>query len=174
MKFELKKLTIKGRDPAFIKQPDRVIRDTHRSIAKEIHPRGGRNAENTSPSSTLVFVFTCMVCGETFESRVSTRVKAIDEGSEKRACPGCGAKPFGEGPAHPTPLSDELREQVVPDPALVPVSQLLEGMRELRLWRCPDCKLNVRVKFSNKKAQPDDEEFLFSATISARTRIKNP
>lgn len=158
----MKKLTSKGRDPAFIKQPDRVLWETHRSLGKEVHATGGRDATNTSPSSQLVFIFTCLVCGETFPNRLSTRVRAIDEGSEKRACPGCGAKPFGEGPAHPTPLSDELREQVVPDPLLTPVSHLSEGMRELRLWRCLDCKID------------NNEEFLFSATISARTRIKNP
>lgn len=165
----MKKLTTKGRDAAFIKQPDNVIWETHRTVAKELRPTGGRNAKNTAASSQKVFAFKCIVCKKTSKTRLVTKTRAIDEGSEKRACTGCGATPFNEGKSRGIFLSDELLAQLVPDPwrmpGSLPDSQLAEKMQELRLWQCPNSK--------EKDEKHTSAPFLYAATISARTRKKN-
>lgn len=145
-----------------LRRRGRVVSETHKTVAKEMHPTGGRNQNNTSSTSDKVFAFTCIVCGETSKTRLVTKTRAIDEGREKRACVNCGATPFNKGKSHGVPLSDDLLKQLIHDPAfdITPPYLLISGMKELRYWQC-DCK-------------GQDKPFIFAATVSVRTRAKDP
>jgi DNA-directed RNA polymerase subunit M/transcription elongation factor TFIIS len=138
--------------------PSRVLVDTNYSIAEEMHPAGGRDKTNTSPSSSELFAFTCSVCGETHEARVAAKTRAHDEGDERRACKGCGARGNSKVKARPELISTELYEELVPDSRQTPKSQVVTGMLEHRHWDCA-CGLADGKK-----------KFRFAASVAARTR----
>lgn len=137
--------------------PSRVIAETHKSVSLEMHSAGGKDALNTSPTSSQYFLFTCLVCGLKSETRMVTKTRAIDEGREHRGCIHCGARIIFPQP--PVPLSDLLKKQVVPDKRLTSTDKLVTGMRELRLWKC-NCLIE-----EGKGKKP----FIYAATVAARS-----
>lgn len=144
-------------------EPQRVVGETHRSIARELHPTGGRDKTNTSPSSNRTFAFTCSVCGNTSKASLVRKTRAIDEGRRHRGCESCGA-PKGRVIYKSGKLSAELQKQVVPNPKLTSVNQLRGGMKELRLWKC-SCVIEDGIQ---------TKPFIYAASVAARTLAKDP
>ena len=138
--------------------PSRVVGETHQSIACEMIATDDRDQWNTSPSSSKVFTFVCTVCGESSESRMTTKVRATDEGREHRACIYCGAPRNERIKSKPEPISNRLRAELVPDDRLTPVTHVVTGMSEFRLWDCSKC------------TDRQGRKYRFVASVAARTR----
>jgi hypothetical protein len=117
---------------------------------------------NTSPSSSKTFTFVCTVCGEPSKSRMATKVRANDEGREHRACIYCGAPVNSKYKKKPESISKKLRAELVPDSKLTPVSHVVTGMSEIRLWDCSNC--------TDGRGKP----YRFVASVAVRTGSFNP
>lgn len=138
--------------------PERTLFGCYGSLAAEFIPRGLYTAENISPSSSLKFNWSCVVCKALIKNvSVSSRTSAIDQARGTRGCPVCAKRSPGQrepGVLLSEWMRDECREE--PGSDLTPRDRLLTDSRELRCWCCHKCW------------------FVFSATVAARNAKKDP
>jgi hypothetical protein len=155
---KVKSLKTSGRDPAFMKLPERTLYGHYKSLAKEFVPRGVHTAKNISASSTLKFDWDCVVCGERIKGvSVMSRTRAIDEGRETRGCYVCADRgPIVQGDAEPLP--QWLKDECVEEKGLTPPQKLMTDTRELRLWCCGACKFLFRASVAVRNATKDRQD----------------
>jgi len=111
----MKRLKTRGRDPAFIKPPERTLFDYYASLAAEFIPRGLFTAKSISATSRLKFDWKCSVCRRLIKNvSVASRTKAIDEGRETRGCYHCAKREPADG-RQGRPLSQWLKDGVCSD-----------------------------------------------------------
>jgi hypothetical protein len=160
----LKLLKTRGRDPAFIKLPERTLFDHYKSLAKEFIPRGLFTAKNISASSTLKFDWNCSVCGKRIKNvSVADRTRALDEArTETRGCYICAKRARIKRKA-PVPLPQWLKDECIDEKNtkgrhFTPRQKLMSShARELRLWCCGRCGFRFRGTVGARNAEKDPQ-----------------